>query len=63
MTQTRFNKVKPDPDRVQELREAIGLLPAKRQATREALLEAIESAETVQDLKRILVTMIQKDNV
>jgi hypothetical protein len=58
-----LDKVKPVQARLQELRETIGLLPARRQATREALLGAIESAETVQDLKRILLTMIQKDNV
>lgn len=44
-----------------ELRESIGVLAARRMATREEVLAAIESANDLDDIKRILVTMMDLD--
>jgi hypothetical protein len=54
-------KIKPSVERIMELRESIGVLAARRMATREEVLAAIESANDLDDIKRILVTMMDLD--
>lgn len=52
--------VKPDPDRMAELRiNGAGMLDARRRATAEALERAINQAQTVEDLKPVLRTLLR----
>lgn len=50
--------VTPSNARFLELKEQYGTLPAKRIATKEALVAAVDSAESLDDIKAILRTML-----
>lgn len=52
--------IKIDPDRFSQLRAEIGVLPARAQCTREAVQAAIDSAESISDIKIILTEIIKQ---
>ncbi|CAB4122581.1 hypothetical protein UFOVP29_39 [uncultured Caudovirales phage] len=56
-------KIKPSVERMHELREtrSIGFYESRRVATQEAVLEAIQSANCIDDLKRILCTIVEEN--
>lgn len=56
-----MESIRPSMDRIRELRETEGLITARRIATREALLHAIRYATTLDDIKAILLTMLEED--
>lgn len=58
-------KITPALGRIQELREThnISLWAAKHQATTEALLTAIDDAETMADLKLILKVLVENCHI
>lgn len=51
--------IKIDPDRFTQLREQMGVLPAREQCVREAVQAAIDHAESMQDIKFILSEIIK----
>lgn len=57
-----MERIKPSKDRIRELRETEGLFTARRIATREAILRAIQDAATIDDIKSILLAMMEEDD-
>jgi hypothetical protein len=53
-----MDKIRPCRDRIQELKGALGLNAARRLATREALIKAVHDASSLDDIKRIILTMM-----
>ena len=56
-----MEKILPSKDRILELRETEGAMVARKIATREAMLEAVRDATTLDDIKAILLTMLEED--
>ena len=54
-------KVKVNKQRLQELRADHGFYTAKEMVTRESLIEAINAAATLDDIKSILLTIVEDD--
>jgi hypothetical protein len=52
--------IKIDRDRFSQLREEMGVLPAREQCTREAVQAAIEHAQNMEDIKCILTLIVKQ---
>ncbi len=59
MEETEDKLIEATPERIKEIRDltGCGVWTARKVATKEALLDAIDKAETVDDLKPILRTL------
>jgi len=54
-------RIIPDRDRIRELEVDYGQITARRMVTREALEHAVTTASDIADIKRILLTMLDRD--
>lgn len=52
--------IKIDSERFHMLRAQMGTLPAREQCVREAVLHAIEQAQTMEDVKCVLMEIIKQ---
>jgi len=52
--------IKIDLDRFSQLREEMGVLPAREQCTREAVQRAIDHAESMADIQSILTEIVKQ---
>lgn len=55
----KIQKVVPVNDRILKLRETEGFVVARKIATKEAMIDALHDATTIDDLKSILLTMLE----
>jgi hypothetical protein len=52
--------IKIDSERFRTLREQMGTLPAREQCVREAVLHAIAQAESMEDVKCVLMEIVKQ---